>query len=132
MRSQVVSLTTVLPVKALGALFEEVTSARQGIGGKIGGFVRNQRLEFFRPKNDSPFSALDDDQPVFTVGVNIPRATKLAGGETTVHLYAWDDGNSRRAQFYSPHTIGGTSMSRKIVDDLAAAVKAMDETAILG
>ena len=132
MKHQSQRVITSLSQKQLGALFQEVTGSRQGIGGKIGGFVRNQRLEYFRPRDDSPFSSLDDDTPDFTVGVNIPRASKLAGGETTVHMYVWDDGESRRAQFYSPHTIGGTMMSGKIVGDLVSAVREHDPACEVG
>jgi hypothetical protein len=66
--------------------------------------VRNT-FEYFTPRDDSPFSVLDDDKPTFPVGVTVPMFAGTGDGEATPHTYVWDRGTVRDVMLPQPDPI---------------------------
>jgi hypothetical protein len=128
-----------LGVKENADLFKSTTSGMYGGSAKFAAGVRRisgqmktaQRLEFFKPTNDSPFSALDDDVEDFAVGVSIPKAVGTGGGSIVLQLFVWDRGDRREARVRSPYSIGSASSTRKALNALGLAYQEADPGAAI-
>jgi len=125
-------LTTRLTTADLANHFRQATGSLYGLKGKFGSLARSftqmggNSFEYFTPRDDSPFSSLDQDKPDFSVGVNIPKFAGTGGGETTVHMYIWDRGNHREVALVSPHTIGSAPSARKAVAHILTELSQQD------
>lgn len=139
MRGKSVRVRTGLSVKECAALFEQKASARLRrpdavLGKLIARMMGKDQSGFFTPTDDSPFSALDDDMPDFSVGVLIPRAYESARGNTlALHMYVWDRGGVREVELASPHSLGSGLWASRLVAWACAAFQSADpESAVIG
>jgi hypothetical protein len=132
MRTSGVRVTTQLEMKELGALFQTATRGMFGAGKKVGAFFRTMsgygdtKFEFFTPSSDSPFDALDDDQPAFSVGANIPKFSGTGGGTVTLHMYVWDRGGRREVLLASPHTLNTGHSANKAIERIVQEIQSRD------
>ncbi|MFG1808381.1 hypothetical protein [Streptomyces sp. NPDC049040] len=131
MGSKQASLSTTLTVKQCAEVFREGASQARGIGSMLGGIAAkvagNDQSGFFTPTDNSPFAALDDDPPAFSVGALIPKFSAGAQGNgTAIHMYVWDRGATRAVELFSPHGIGGGMHASKLVTKVGAAFEAAD------
>src|SRR3954451_19516300 len=73
-----VEFKTSLSVKECGQRFQSGIVNGRGLSSRIGGITAKlmggDSLTWYTPEDDSPFSALNDDPPAFTVGVGVPKA----------------------------------------------------------
>jgi hypothetical protein len=131
MGSKQARLSTTLTVKQCAEVFRQGASQARGIGSMIGGLAAkaagNDQSGFFTPSSNSPFAALDDDPPVFSVGALIPKFSAGAQGNgTAIHMYVWDRGATRLVHLLSPHGLGGGMHASKLVTKVGAAFEAAD------
>ena len=100
---------------------------RKSSPNSCGGFtqVRNT-FEYFTPRDDSPFSVLDDDKLTFSVGVTVPKFAGTGDGEVTLHMYVWDRRTVRDVMLASPHTFASASSARKAVDRILSQIRSHD------
>jgi hypothetical protein len=132
MKQNGVSLHTSLTTKQLADSFQSSTSSLYGKGGKLGARLRGQSgLNYFTPQDDSPFSALDDDKPAFSVGAVIPKYSGGGGGNMVIHMYVWDRGEQREVALVSPHTMGGGSASKKTLDTVLGGFRNLDRQLVV-
>ena len=131
MKATGVRLSTQLSVRDLGCIFQESTQRMYGAKEKFAKFVRgftqvSNNFEYFTPRDDSPFSALDDDKPTFSVGVTVPKFAGTGDGEVTLHMYVWDRGTVREVMLASPHTFASGSSARRAVDRVLNQIRFHD------
>ena len=132
MRTLGTRLNTLLATKDLAEYFRQATESLYGLKGRFGSLARSftqpggNSFEYFTPRDDSPFSSLEEDKPGFSVGVNIPKFAGTGGGETTVHMYVWDRGSHREVVLVSPHTIGSASSAKKAVSRILTELSQHD------
>lgn len=116
---------TTYSVKQCGELFQKAVREAQGVGSQVGRLAAklmgNDNSGFYTPRDESPFSELNDDPPTFVVGAFIPKLQGGAlGNGTHVHMYVWDRGSHRDVEFYSPHGFGGGMHASKLVKSCIA------------
>lgn len=133
MRVMQFRMSSELSTKELADIFQETSHAL--VARVVAGFRRalgqgdnGGRLEFFTPKDDSPFTALDDDRPAFSVGALIPKTWGNSGGVTAVQIHIWDRGELREAVVAAPHSITSSQAARKALEKFAAEFKAARPT----
>jgi hypothetical protein len=119
-----------LPTKQIADLFQQEAHRQLGVGGKVGGFFRNQRLTFSKPTSNGAFAEFED-HPDFEVLANIPKLGKIGGEDTVVHMYVWDEGGNRLVEFVCPHTIGGIVAASRSIEGFSAALRGADQSASL-
>jgi hypothetical protein len=127
-------IETVLTVNQCAALFQaspkQLMSGAakfQGVAAKLAG--GNFTADFFKPTDHSPFAALDDDPPAFTVGTFIRNGVSAAN-PTELHMYVWDRGTRREVVFIAAHGLmTGSVHAKKLVRGLADMVAAQDQSA---
>ena len=119
MPEKTLELTTGLTVSDCGVEFRQAIDEGRGLGSQFGGMVAKLRggedLGYYTPEDDSPFSALDDDQPTFSVGVAVPRFNKSHAHGTNIHMYVWDRGSHRQVKFWSHHAMLGVAHSQALL-----------------
>lgn len=134
MRNARVHVATQLDTRDLAEIFQETTQEIYGIGGKLGSFKRiikgqaSTSIEYYTPRDDSPFSSLDTDKATFTVGVSIPKFSSTGGGDVTLHMYVWDRGDHREVELLAPYTVGSAIASKRALDNLVTAVQSADDS----
>lgn len=119
-------------VREVAGWFQDAAHESRGFGSKFSGTVARAtgyggELEFFTPRDDSPFSGLDDDPEDFCVGVHIPKGYGGGRGATrTVQMAIWDRGSAREVVVVSPYGMGEGSGARKLVDSFLATFARFD------
>lgn len=110
---------TSLSVKECGQAFQSGIVNGRGLSSKIGGLtaklVGGESLSFYTPQDDSPFAALDDDPPAFSVGVGVPKAQGAHTNGTNVHMYVWDRGPHRDVALLAHHSLTGGTHAMKLM-----------------
>lgn len=123
---------TRLGVREVAQVFQAAAAESRGLGSKTGGLFakmsgRGGDLEFFTPRDDSPFSALEADKEDFGVGVHIPKMSGGgAGAVRTVQMFVWDRGQMREVLLVSPHSAMEGSGARKLVDSFVRSFTTRD------
>lgn len=124
-RLTVVNLAEVFRSTAEG-LYSGKAKAGAGFRRLIGQLPAGQRLEFFTPKDDSPFAVLDRDRAHFAVAASIPKFAGSGGGNVVLHCYIWDRHVHRSISLLSPHTIGSSSSSKSALAKVVEAIRTAD------
>ena len=96
-----------------------------GLRRATGQLASGQRLEFYTPEGDA-FTAANDDQAAFAVGVWIPKTGGMGSGRVSIQLFIWDRGNSRDSSFRAPLEMGGAGATRKMLDEFVAVFRQAD------
>jgi hypothetical protein len=116
--------STSLSVKECGQRFQSAIYSGRGLSSRIGGItatlIGGKGLNFYTPEDDSPFAALDDDPPAFSVGVAVPKAYGAHMHGTNVHMYVWERGAQRDVRLWAHHSLAGGAHA----DQLFQAVRA--------
>src|SRR5688500_18563645 len=118
MGEMTVSFDTPLDVRTCGACFQDGITNGRGASARVGGIVVSlmggQSLEFYTPRDDSPFAALDEDPPTFQVGVAVPNAQGGHANGTNVHMSVWDRGSHRSVTLWAHHSLTGGSHASQL------------------
>lgn len=134
MGQKVARISTSLSIKQCAGVFESAPRALmsgaaklQGVFARVAGGVYT--ADFFTPRDDGAFAALDDDPPAFTVGTFI-RNGASAPNPTAVHMYVWDRDTQREVVVVAMHGLmTGTVHARRIVSGIADMFKLQDRQA---
>ncbi len=94
------------------------------IGGLTAKLLGGESLTFYTPEDDSPFAALNDDPPAFSVGVAVPKAQGAHQHGTNVHMYVWDRGNHRDVVLAAHYSLTGGSHATKLIEAVRSQVEA--------
>jgi hypothetical protein len=123
-----VEFQTSLSVKDCGQRFQSGIVNGRGLSSMIGGITAKllggESLTFYTPQDDSPFAALNDDRPAFSVGVAVPKAQGAHQHGTNVHMYVWDRGNHRDVALAAHHSLTGGSHATKLIEAVRSQVEA--------
>lgn len=127
MSEKQVEFETKLSVKECGQGFQSGILNGRGLSSKIGGITARlmggQSLTFYTPEDDSPFAALNDDPPAFSVGVAVPKAAGAHQHGTNVHMYVWDRGNHRDVALWAHHSIAGGAHASQLFEAVRSEIK---------
>ncbi|WP_142211942.1 hypothetical protein [Streptomyces sp. SLBN-118] len=134
MRISGMDMRTCLTVEQAASVFQETAASMFTGAAKLSAGLRRltnqlpgaQRVEFFTPRSESPFAALESDEADFCVGVSIPKAAGSGGGVVVVQFFAWDRGDHREIRLRSPSTIGSSGSTRQVLVGLRQAYAAKD------
>jgi hypothetical protein len=114
-----VEFETTLSVKECGHRFRSGIVNGRGLSSRLGGFAAKmmggESLSFYTPEDSSPFAALDDDRPAFSVGVGVPKANGAHANGTNVHMYVWDRGGHREVGLLAHHSIAGGAHATQLL-----------------
>jgi hypothetical protein len=128
MGEKAVEFKTSRSVKECGERFQSAITGGRGISSMVGGIhaklMGGDGLSFYTPEDSSPFAALNDDRPAFTVGAAVPRANGAHLYGTNVHLYVWDRGGHREVVVAAHHSFGGGMHATKLMDAVRSEVEA--------
>jgi hypothetical protein len=130
MKTSGFNFTTQDSMQDIANQFKQFANSMQGGAAKLAGGLRRalgkmsdaQGVEFFTPKGNDPFDALNTDPPGFAVGVTIPKFIGTGGGNIVLQLYLWDRGSHREGRVVTPYSSGAASASRNALDQLAQAL----------
>jgi len=122
-----VEFRTSLTVRDCGQNFQSAIVNGRGMSAKLGGLTAKlmggESLSFYTPEDDSPFAALDDDPPAFSVGVGVPKAQGAHANGTNVHMFVWDRGSHRDVALWAHHSLTGGSHATKLMDAVRRQVE---------
>jgi hypothetical protein len=122
-----VEFKTSLSVKDCGQGFRSGIVNGRGLSSRIGGITAKlmggESLAFYTPQDDSPFSALNDDRPAFSVGVAVPKAQGAHLHGTNVHMYVWDRGSHREVALAAHHSLAGGAHATQLIDAVRSQLK---------
>jgi hypothetical protein len=90
------------------------------IGGLTASLMGGRSLNFYTPEDDSPFAAADDDPPVFSVGVAVPKAYAAHAHGTNVHMNVWERGSHRDVTLWAHHSLTGGSHADQLIQAVIA------------
>ena len=128
MGEKAVEFQTSLSVKECGLRFKSGIETGRGASAWIGGMTAKmlggETLTWYTPEDDSPFAALDDDPPIFSVGVGVPKAQGAHTNGTNVHMYVWDRGSHRDVALWAHHSLMGGSHATRLLGVGRASVEA--------
>src|SRR4051794_24655129 len=120
MGEKAVELQTPLSVKECGQRFQSGIVNRRGLSSRIGGITARlmggESLTWYTPEDDSPFAALNDDHPAFSVGVAVPKAQGAHINGTNVHMYVWDRGSHRDVMLAAHHSLAGGAHASQLIE----------------
>jgi len=127
MGEKAVEFETSLSVQECGLRFKSGIEDGRGTSAWIGGITAKlmggETLSWYTPPEDqSPFAALNDDRPTFSVGVSVPKANGAHSNGTNVHMYVWDRGSHRDVALWAHHSLTGGSHATKLLEAARAAV----------
>ena len=118
---------TSLSVKECGLRFRSAIVNGRGLSSMIGGITAKlmggESLTFYAPEDDSPFAALDDDRPAFSVGVAVPKAQGAHAHGTNVHMHVWDRGTHRDVVLWAHHSLAGGLHATKLIETVRSHVE---------
>lgn len=128
MGEKAVEFQTSLSVRDCGQGFQSGIMNGRGLSSMIGGITAKlmggDSLSFYTPEDDSPFAALNDDPPAFSVGVAVPKAQGAHANGTNVHMYVWDRGDHRDVALAAHHSLTGGSHAAKLIQAVRSQVEA--------
>jgi hypothetical protein len=75
-------------------------------------------VEFFTPKGDDQFDAIDTDPPSFSVGASIPKLSGTGDGNVVIQLYLWERGTHRDGRIITAYSLGARSASLRALDEV--------------
>jgi len=114
-------------VRDCGMQFKSGIETGRGASAWIGGvtakLMGGETLTWYTPDDNSPFAALNDDPPTFSIGVGVPKANGAHMNGTNVHMYVWDRGAHRDVALLAHHSLAGGAHATKL---LAAARSAIE------
>lgn len=123
-----IEFQTSLSVSDCGMRFkagiENGRGASAWIGGVTAKLLGGEMLTWYTPQDDSPFAALDNDPPTFSVGVGVPKAQGAHQNGTNIHMYVWDRGGHRDVALWAHHSLMGASHATKLLEAARASVEA--------
>jgi hypothetical protein len=123
-----IEFQTALSVKECGFRFKSGIENGRGASAWIGGvtakLIGGEMLSWYTPQDDSPFAALDDDPPTFSIGVGVPKAYGAHGNGTNLHMYVWDRGAHRDVALWAHHSLTGGSHATELLEVSRASVEA--------
>ncbi|MEU6050634.1 hypothetical protein AB0M94_00820 [Streptomyces xanthochromogenes] len=134
MRISGFDMSTDLTVQEAASVFQQTAASLFTGTAKLSARLRRltnqlpdaQRVEFFTPLSESPFTAPENDQADYCVGVSIPKAAGSDGGVVIVQLFAWDRGDHRDIRLRSASAIGSSGATRQVLAALSQAYAARD------
>ncbi len=119
MGEKVVEFKTSASVKECGQKFESGIKNGRGLSSKLGGFTAmllgGESLTWYAPGDDSPFAALNDDPPAFSVGVAVPKAQGAHTNGTNLHMYVWDRGSQWDVVLAAHHSLAGGAHANQLI-----------------
>jgi hypothetical protein len=122
-----VEFKTSLSVKDCGQHFQSGIVNGRGLSSRIGGITAKlmggESLTFYTPEDDSPFAALNDDRPAFSVGVAVPKAQGAHLHGTNVHMYVWDRGSHREVALAAHHSLAGGAHATQLIEAVKSQLK---------
>lgn len=114
-------------MKECGQAFQSGVEAGRGLSAKIGGLTAKlmggNSLGFYTPQDDSPWAALNDDPPAFSIGVAVPKAQGAHVNGTNVHMYVWDRGDHRDVALWAHHSLTGGSHAMKLINSCRTQIE---------
>jgi hypothetical protein len=120
MGEKTVELQTALSVKDCGQRFRSGIMDGRGVSAIVGGLTAKllggESLTWYTPEDSSPFAALNDDPPAFSVGVAVPKAQGAHQHGTNVHMYVWDRGIHRDVVLLAHHSLMGGAHATKLLN----------------
>lgn len=128
------SMLTHLSTHDVAAEFQDFCSGTYKGAARAAGMLRKafgqmpdaRGVEFFTPRDTSPFSQLDEDPPIFSAGATMPKASGTGGGVVTLQIYIWDRQDHREVRFRAPAAMGSSSATNRRLEDLKAAYAQID------
>lgn len=128
MGEKTVEFTTRRSVAECGERFRSGIEGGRGTSAWIGGvtakLLGGETLSWYTPRDESPFAALNDDPPSFSVGVGVPKAQGAHQNGTAVHLYVWDRGSQRDVVLWAHHSLTGGSHATKLISAARTSIEA--------
>lgn len=119
-----VEFKTSLGTKECAQRFQSGIIGGRGVSSKIGGLTATlmggKSLNFYTPKDDSPFAAVNDDPPAFSVGVAVPKAYAAHANGTNVHMNVWDRGSHRDVTLWAHHSLAGGGHADQLIRAVVA------------
>jgi hypothetical protein len=114
-----VEFKTPLGIKECAQRFQSGIRNGRGVSSRIGGLTATlmggQSLTFYTPQSDSPFARADDDPPVFSVGVAVPKAYAAHAHGTNVHMNVWERGSHREIMLWAHHSLTGGAHADQLI-----------------
>ncbi|WP_030264231.1 hypothetical protein [Streptomyces sp. NRRL B-24484] len=134
MRVSGFDLHTNLGIQQAAQVFRDTSNSMFSGTAKLAANIRRfsgqmtdaQRINFFTPRDDDAFAALNEDKEDFAVGASIPKALGTGGGVVTIHLYVWDRGARRELCLRAPCSIGNTNATRRALETFVDTYRAED------
>jgi hypothetical protein len=127
MGEKAVEFQTSASVKECGMRFKSGIEGGRGISAWIGGVTATvmggKALTWYTPEDDSPFAALNDDPPSFSIGVAVPKAQGAHINGTNVNMYVWDRGGHRDVALMAHHSLAGGAHATKLLSAARAAIE---------
>lgn len=127
---------TQLSLQEAAAVFQAAAEQARGFKAKFAERAARGRCNddlhgYFTPRNNSPFTGLNSDEPDFSVAVGIAKGSFVggaaAGDADVIHLYAWDRGGHRELQLYLPHGRLNRGRSMKLVQRFVDGYRQADQ-----
>ena len=123
-----VEFQTSQSVQECGLRFKSGIESGRGASAWIGGvtakLMGGETLSWYTPPSDSPFAALDDDPPTFSLGVGVPKAQGAHTNGTNVHLMVWERGTHRDVVLWAHHSLTGGSHATKLLQAARSQIEA--------
>ncbi len=123
-----VEFRTSLSVKDCGYRFKSGIEGGRGTSAWIGGvtakLLGGESLTWYTPRDETPFAALDDDPPAYSIGVGVPKAQGAHQNGTNVHMHVWERGSHRDVLLWAHHSLTGGSHAAKLIAAARSAVEA--------
>jgi hypothetical protein len=114
-----VEFKTSLSTKECAQRFQSGIVNGRGISSKIGGLtatlIGGKGLNFYTPRDDSPFAAADDDPPAFSVGVAVPKAYGAHANGTNIHMSVWERESHRDIVLWAHHSLAGGAHADQLI-----------------
>jgi hypothetical protein len=114
-------------VQECGLCFKSGIEGGRGASAWIGGvtakLMGGETLSWYTPQEDSPFAALNNDRPSFSVGVGVPKAQGAHQHGTNVHMYVWDRGSHRDVAVWAHHSLTGGMHANKLLEAARASIE---------
>jgi hypothetical protein len=127
MGEKAVEFQTSRTVQECGLRFKSGVESGRGASAWIGGvtakLMGGETLSWYTPREDSPFAALDQDRPTFSVGVGVPKAQGAHTNGTNVHMYVWDRGGHRDVALWARHSLTGGMHASKLLEVARSSVE---------
>lgn len=127
MGEKTVEFQTSSSVQECGLRFKSGIEGGRGASAWIGGvtakLMGGETLSWYTPREDSPFAALNNDRPSFSVGVGVPKAQGAHQNGTNVHMYVWDRGSHRDVALWAHHSLTGGMHANKLLESARASIE---------